>query len=100
MLRVVLAEKAGFLTSHPRQWRLPMQRFIIALVLALILAGTAGTAEHEDRHLLTVITDDSTQAQPMALIFTAGVVKLERAVFVAGFEKAFPCRKWIVSPFS
>ncbi|MFO7804020.1 MAG: hypothetical protein R6V55_17210 [Desulfovermiculus sp.] len=52
-----------------------MQRFSIALVLALILAGTAGAAEHEDRHLLTVITDDSTQTQAMALILTRQWVK-------------------------
>ncbi|MDZ7809273.1 MAG: hypothetical protein U5L11_02890 [Arhodomonas sp.] len=52
-----------------------MQRFLIALVLAVILAGTAGAAEHEDRHLLTVITDDSTQTQAMALILTRQWVK-------------------------
>jgi len=68
-------EKDSFFDQSPRTMEVPMQRFIIALVLALILAGTAGAAEHEDRHLLTVITDDSTQTQAMALILTRQWVK-------------------------
>lgn len=47
-----------------------MQRFLVTLALAFILAGSATAAEHGDRHLLTVITDDSSQTQAMALILT------------------------------
>jgi intracellular sulfur oxidation DsrE/DsrF family protein len=47
-----------------------MQRFLIAFMLSLVLAGTAGAAEKNGWHLLTVITDDSAQTQAMALILT------------------------------
>lgn len=52
-----------------------MQRLFIALGLTLILAGSASAAEHDDRHLLTVITDDAAQTQAMALILTRQWVK-------------------------
>ena len=52
-----------------------MKRFLIALVFIPFLVGTAGAAEHNDRHLLTVITDDAPQTQAMAMILTRQWVK-------------------------
>lgn len=52
-----------------------MHRFLTALVFSLFFSGTAGAAEHNDRHMLTVITDDAPQTQAMALILTRQWVK-------------------------
>lgn len=52
-----------------------MRRLLSTLVLTFFLTGTAGADGHNDRHMLTVITDAAPQTQAMALILTRQWVK-------------------------